>query len=675
MNPIWLLLLTFVVCAAASLLLSGVAKALFPKFRSGEHKPGTHRSDLPAGGREIKTIELPLVGGPAIALAILGVGILSGYLFQFNYDQWTLLLLSIGTTLGYTAVGFLDDWNKVFSKEGLSEKVKFTSVFLVSSTAALLFFFLLPKSGQESYSFWKDLPLLNTIFNTVACTKQLNAQTCPLSPASPVAYYGWLIFLMLMTGIIGSVTSLSVDFSDGLDGLAGGLVFSAALALGLIVEGTIDLHNPQHPNGIVFEVLSLLCAGSVLGYLPWNWPSSWAARRGGTTKRRAKIYMGDSGALGLGGILAMIAVFSRNETLLLMIGGAFVLEGLSALISARLLTRFFRKRLQMLRFASSREFVPHTEFPLPFLATPLHHHFDLLGWDRRRLVYGAWALGACFAALGVIVSFVPFAWERYLIRVIALLLAGVIWSTGAWTKCYFVGKHPVERTRRRRLALYYGYPYQILGIRLCHLVEIIEASEDVIETPAEEIALWQRMSIFDARSMLGLYCYRAGYYPAALAQWTRIPEKNRALRPEIAHLLAEVDNHIALEKQETQPMKLNQILPPPPILSGNLPPADLPNPHEPIRSEETSDTHTPAWALQQMPPYTIDNDDDEEKQVTSPLLYHETSTAVSSNGHSISTSLGHSQSSVAVSSLQAPLQTSSTRQNWFARLFRFSNDK
>ena len=99
--------------------------------------------------------------------------------------------------------------------------------------------------------------------------------------------------------------------------------------------------------------------------------------------------MGDSGALGLGGILAMVAILSRNEIPLLMIGAAFVLEGLSALMSAKVLTPFFRKRLQLLRFVNQDEFVPHTEFPLPFLATPLHHHYDLLNIDRRRLVYGA----------------------------------------------------------------------------------------------------------------------------------------------------------------------------------------------------------------------------------------------------------------------------------------------
>ncbi len=343
----------------------------------------------------------------------------------------------------------------------------------------------------------------------------------------------------------------------------------------------------------MLEVLSLLTAAGVLGFLRWNWPSSWAARRG-SARRRAKIYMGDSGALALGGILAMVAIFSRNELLLLMIGCAFVLEGLSA-VSSRATTRFFRKQLKLLRFASMRERVPHTEFPLPFLATPLHHHFDLLGWDRRRLVYGAWALGACFATLGVLVVIWPETWQRYLVRILVLVLAWLVWSSGGWTRRYFIGKHPAERTRRRRLALFYGFPYRLMGLRLYHLVEIIEASEDVIETPAEEYALWQRMNIFDARAILGLYCYRAGYYPAALAQWTRIPAGNRALRPDITRLLEELDGRLALEKQETQPMRRDQILKQEPILTGNLAPADLPNPHAPVSTESSLDNSLNGW--------------------------------------------------------------------------------
>jgi UDP-N-acetylmuramyl pentapeptide phosphotransferase/UDP-N-acetylglucosamine-1-phosphate transferase len=616
-NTLWLLGI-FALCVLTSFLLCYIAKALFPKFRSGEHKPGTHRPDHhPIGGREIKTIELPLVGGPAFMLAIVAIGLAAGFLLNFDHDQWAFLLIGLGASIGYATVGFLDDWKKVYSNEGLSEFKKFTGVFLVGCIAAALYFFLLPKLGQESYAFYKDLPLLNTL---------LSGATNPMSPdvsdvsnaaAYPVAHYSWLIFLMLLTGAVGSLTSLSVDFSDGLDGLAGGLVFSASLAMAIIIAFLVG----KLPTGVVLEVLSLLGAGAILGYLPLNWPSAWAARRG-KAKRRAKIIMGDCGALGTGGLLAIIAIFSRNELLLIMIGGAFVLEGLSVLISARIMTRFFRRHLQILRFASTDKFVPHTEFPLPFLATPLHHHFDLLGWDRRRLVYGAWALGAGFAALGVMAGLAPFTWQRYVARFLIFILAAFIWSSCSWSKCYFVGKHPAERPRRRRLALYYGYPYRIMGIRLYHLVEVIEASENVIETPAEELALWQRMTIYDARSMLGLYCYRAGYFPAAMAQWSRIFERNRLLRPEIAHLLKEVDSRLALEQHETQPIRRDQVLQQEPILAGNLPPADLPNPHEPVSHELLNDWE-PSTPLEVSKAPQNDEGrsqgDQEEHQITAPL--------------------------------------------------------
>jgi UDP-N-acetylmuramyl pentapeptide phosphotransferase/UDP-N-acetylglucosamine-1-phosphate transferase len=563
MIPVWLLLM-FITCGLLSLVLCWFAKLLFPRFRSGEFKPGPHRPDLQPDGPEIKTIELPLVGGPAITLSIIATGIGAGFIFKLNQEQWALLLIGLGATFGYMIVGLIDDWFKVHHNEGISERAKFAGVLLVSMAAAFCYY-MFTQLGQQPYSPYLDI-------------------LGPLFRHFPVI---WLIFLMLLTGLIGSVTSISVDFSDGLDGLAGGLVFSAALAFGIIFTGLL---KPGHSEGIVMEILALLCASSVLGYLRWNWPSPWAARRS-KAKRHARLYMGDSGALSLGGILAMMAILSHNEILLLLIGAAFVLEGLSALMSAKVLTPFFRKRLQLLRYASLSEFVPHTEFPLPFLATPLHHHFDLLGWNRQRLVYGAWALGACFAALGVLVYFAPETWQRYLGRILVLILAWFIWSSGSYTRRYFVGKHPAERTRRRRLALFYGYPFQLWSIKFYHRVEIIEANEDVIETPAEELALWQRMNIFDARAMLGLYCYRAGYYPAALLQWTHIPEKNRKLRPNIQHLLEELEMRLAMETQETQPLRRDQILQKPPIITGNLSPADLPNPYEPITSETDFDEH------------------------------------------------------------------------------------
>lgn len=633
MIPLWLLLI-FAACAIASLLFCGIAMLLFPRFRSGEFKPGPHRSDIQASGREIKFIELPLVGGPAFTLALIITGIVAGYLLKLNMDQWKLLLIGLGATIGYMLIGFVDDWHKVYSKEGIRERDKFISVMAVSMGAALLYFWLLP-GGKQPYSPYAQLPLIGPLVNLVIINH---------------IDYAWMLFLMLMTGVIGTMTSLSVDFSDGLDGLAGGLVFSAALAFGIIVTGVID---PNHPEGLVVELLSLLCAGSVLGFLPWNWPSSWAARKS-NARRRARIYMGDSGALALGGLLAIIAIFARQEILLLMVGAAFVLEGLSALVS-RVLAPFFRKKLRLLRYASTPHdtFIPHTEFPRPFLATPLHHHFDLLGWDRRRLVYGAWALGACFAILGVLIGIAPFTWQRYLARIVVLIVAWIVWSSGSWTRRYFIGKYPPERTRRRRLALFYGFPYSIMGFKLFHMVEVIqEASEDQIETPAEEAVLWQRISIYDARALLGLFCYRAGYFPAARAHWAVIPETNLALRPNIARLFMEVESQLALEKQETQPMRLSELSRQEPLISGNLSPADLPNPYEPIRNEEKE-----SWLRAEPDDDEEDDDDnDEEQQITAPLRV-DVAAPHMGNGHN-----GDA----------LPTGPSTTRRRWLARLLRSS---
>src|SRR5215467_9769270 len=234
MVPLFCLLI-FITCAVMSLLLCGIARTLFPKFRSGEFKPGPHRSDLPAGGREIKTIELPLVGGPAFTLAIILTGVGAGILFSFTREQWTLLIIGLTATVGYMVVGFVDDWHKVYSKEGLRQRDKFFAVLSVSVVAAILYFFLLSR-GRVPYTPYTEFPLIDTLLNV----KQFI-----------YAPYIWLVILVLITGVIGSGTSLSVDFSDGLDGLAGGLVFSAALAFGIILTDTLNT-----PEGIVFEILS-----------------------------------------------------------------------------------------------------------------------------------------------------------------------------------------------------------------------------------------------------------------------------------------------------------------------------------------------------------------------------------------------------------------------------------
>jgi UDP-N-acetylmuramyl pentapeptide phosphotransferase/UDP-N-acetylglucosamine-1-phosphate transferase len=147
MDPVWFLLV-FITCAFISLLLSWIAKVLFPKFRSGEYKPGTNLSDFPASEQEYQTVELPLVGGLAITLSTIIIGVGAGFLFNLHHDQWILLLTGLGASFGYMLVGFIYDWHKVYSSRDLSENIKIGGVLMVSMAATFVYFFLLP-AGRE----------------------------------------------------------------------------------------------------------------------------------------------------------------------------------------------------------------------------------------------------------------------------------------------------------------------------------------------------------------------------------------------------------------------------------------------------------------------------------------------------------------------------------------------
>ncbi|HEX5441151.1 MAG TPA: hypothetical protein VFW76_09720, partial [Ktedonobacterales bacterium] len=361
------------------------------------------------------------------------------------------------------------------------------------------------------------------------------------------AHFAWIIFFIGMTVLVGVTTPLAVDFADGMDGLCGGLMVSASLAFAVILlfQDQKDLWP--------LVVVSLAVAGASLGYLPFNWPSAWRNHVPGR-KRRARLIMGDTGSLGLGGALALVAIISRLEVLLIIIGGVFVLEGLSALISARILVKFFRRFLFLERYGDTKGF-PHTEFPLPFLATPMHHHYDLLNWNRERLVYLAWLLGAALGLLGVASVTAPLTWERYLARFVALLVLVAVWQLGAWTKHFFLGlalKRSDAPNGPRRLGLFYGYPYKLFGRRLYHCVDLTSVRETELASPVEDLSLWQRVSVFDARSLLGYYCYRAGALDDALRVWDRLPRPNLAVRPEIDELIGEVRHQIAMRDAERE---------------------------------------------------------------------------------------------------------------------------
>jgi UDP-N-acetylmuramyl pentapeptide phosphotransferase/UDP-N-acetylglucosamine-1-phosphate transferase len=534
--------IAFVVSAITSL----IALTVFPWFRSGERKEGHFRPDQSTGSFRVDTRrgkvrvrsirpgshELPLVGGPAMVLAVLVAGVVAGIMLNLTDDQWTLLVILLAAMVGYAVVGFVDDRRKVYKGEGITEIQKFIGVVTVSLIAAAALNRLITTrylSARLAYPPYSDVPVLGRILVHTP--------------------YAWVIFFLLMTVTVASSTALAVDFSDGMDGLSGGLLLSAALSFAAILlgEGKASLW----PAALV--VLAL--AGATAGYLPFNWPSSWKARDQSSGRRRAVLIMGDTGSLALGGVLALVAVICRLEFVLLFVGGVFVLEGVSALVSARILVRFFRRFLVLERYGSSRGFA-HTELPLPFLATPMHHHYDLLGWDRKRLVYGAWLLGAGLGVLGVASVIGTFTWERYLARFVALLIIIAVWQSGPWTRSYFIGlvRTPgAPKDAPRQLALFYGFPYRLFGRPLSARVETTALREDTLETPAEKLSLWQRMSVFDACSVLGYYCYRANLLEDAQRIWSRIPSVNLEKRPDIEELAAEVRHTLAITRDGAPP--------------------------------------------------------------------------------------------------------------------------
>jgi UDP-N-acetylmuramyl pentapeptide phosphotransferase/UDP-N-acetylglucosamine-1-phosphate transferase len=505
-----------------TLVFCGIALRLSPHFRSGERKEGFFRADQSTNNsgngstpgamrRRASSSELPLVGSRGMIPAMVLAGAGTGWLLNFNEQQWILLAILGSALVGFWLVGQIDDWKKVYVGQGIREITKFVGVALVAIGVAVALYLYVP-GVSVAYAPYIDVPGLGALFAHVN--------------------YAWLVFFTLLTVGVASTTSLAVDFADGLDGLAAGLIFPVALAFAVII---LAENRPDHDPLVI---ASLALAGAALGFLPWNWPSSWRAR--GTVPRRARLIMGDSGSLAIGGLLALIALVDRQELLLVLIAGAFVLEGLSAVIQSRLLVKFFRRFLRVERFDT---WFPHTEFPLPFLATPMHHHFDLLGWDRRRLVYSAWTISALFAALGIASSLAPVTWERYLARIIALLIGIGLWQSGHHTRGYFLGTVPTPQGRK--IALFYGYPYRLFGRKLYSMVEMTEATSANITSAVEQTAMWVRMNLFDARAALGFYCYRAGYYALAREQWERIPYNNLAVRPQIQELLTEARRRVA----------------------------------------------------------------------------------------------------------------------------------
>ncbi|WP_088105000.1 phospho-N-acetylmuramoyl-pentapeptide-transferase [Halalkalibacter urbisdiaboli] len=267
----------------------------------------------------------PTMGGIVIVLSIL----VTSLFISFNYlsfSQEILLLLLV--TVGFGVVGFLDDYIKVVMKRnlGLTSKQKLIGQLLIS----ILFYFGLI---QMDFSTELSIPATNISFDL-----------------------GWLYFPLVIIMLVGA--SNAVNLTDGLDGLLAG---TGAIAFGAFAV------LAWHINALDVSIFSAAVVGAVLGFLVFN-------------AHPAKVFMGDTGSLALGGAIAAIAIMTKMEILLILIGGVFVIETLSVII-------------QVISFKTRGKRV--------FKMSPLHHHYELSGWSEWRVVVTFWFVGMVFAVIAI----------------------------------------------------------------------------------------------------------------------------------------------------------------------------------------------------------------------------------------------------------------------------------
>ncbi|SFD59215.1 Phospho-N-acetylmuramoyl-pentapeptide-transferase [Paenibacillus catalpae] len=280
------------------------------------------RTDGPQS--HLKKSGTPTMGGIIIMLALL----ISFLKFSDKTaDFWVLFTAS----LGFGLVGFLDDYIKIVFKRSLG------------LTARQKLF------GQ-------------LLFSIIVCAElyNMNHSTLITVPGTSWGFdLGWFYYPFVVIILFGS--SNAVNFTDGLDGLLSG---TSAIAFGAFT--IIALQVSEHESAI----FSAAMVGAVLGFLIFN-------------AHPAKVFMGDTGSLGIGGGIAAVAILTKMELMLVIVGGVFVLEMLSVILQVG----SFKLRGKRI-----------------FKMSPIHHHFELVGWSEWRVVTTFWSVGLLFAAIGLLLA-------------------------------------------------------------------------------------------------------------------------------------------------------------------------------------------------------------------------------------------------------------------------------
>ena len=292
----------------------------------------------------------PTMGGLIIIVSVVAGYALAKLLTDSRPSASALLLLFLFTGLGL--VGFLDDYIKISKQRslGLRSKAKFGGQTLIALAFALLALRFPDENGRTPIS------------NGISFIRDINDYQFPAA----------LIIIWVLVIIAG--TSNGVNLTDGLDGLATGasvMVFAAYMVVNVWQnnQSCADHAGPKCydvRDPLDLAVVAAALTGACFGFLWWN-------------AAPAKIFMGDTGSLSLGGALAGFAIMTRTEILLLMIGGLFVIITMSVVLQVGWFKLSKGKRL--------------------FRMAPLQHHFELVGWAEVTIVIRFWIIcGLCVAA-------------------------------------------------------------------------------------------------------------------------------------------------------------------------------------------------------------------------------------------------------------------------------------
>ena len=294
----------------------------------------------------------PTMGGTVIIFAVLLGYAVAKMATGFAPSASALLLLFLFCGLGL--IGFLDDYIKISKQRslGLRSKAKFFGQIVIGLAFALM------AMG------WADTAGRTVITGAISLTRDVTAWELPL-----VLLVVWV--LLMIAG-----TSNGVNLADGLDGLATGaaaMVFGAYVFINIWQSNQNCAFNPgprcyEVRDPLDLAVVASALTGACFGFLWWN-------------ASPAKIFMGDTGSLSLGGAMAGFAIMTRTELLLILIGGLFVMITASVILQVGYFKLTGGKRI--------------------FRMAPLQHHFELLGWAEITIVVRFWILSGLFVMTGL----------------------------------------------------------------------------------------------------------------------------------------------------------------------------------------------------------------------------------------------------------------------------------